>query len=267
MDLTYVLFTFFLLIHSIHRSLTEKLFDGYDKQQIAFDIERQFSWKRNQIRHVLREEATGEDDKKGLDSSDLIDDGSIINEPDEETFNSGIHSINQLSKDDKIDGKESNRDKDKKNKKKDKNKKLKKERPKKLNETTNGIDLQYLQDLFQNKNIEEFQKNFTESLKKTALNNLYKELVANKKKVLSSLRNQSKLSGDVGDGDNALRRLVEEEKNSERYQIDFPLFYHAVGTITLPYDDLVEPFEAWYAGELNMSRIDYYQGIPFLLSL
>lgn len=260
MDITNVVFVLFLLVQNIHRCLNEKLYNEYDNQQIGFNIERQSSsWRRNKIRHVLREEGTGEGDKKSLDSSDLIEEGSIISEPDEETFNSGIHSINQLSKDDKADGKNSNKGKNKKHKNKETKKKVKHEQPKKVNETTNGIDLKYLQDLFQNKDIEEFQKNFTEGLKKASLDNLYKELVTNKKKVLASLRNQSNVT--IGDDDSILRKLVEEERNSERYQINFPLFYHAVGTITLPYDDLVEPFEAWYAGELNMSRIDYYQGI------
>ena len=261
MDILYAVFVLFLSVQNIEKCSNEKLYNEYDNQQIGFNIERQSSsWKRNKIRHVLREEGTGEGDKKSPDSSDLIDEGSIISEPNEETFNSGIHSINQLSKDDiKADGKGNNKDKNKKHKNKETKKKVKHEPPKKVNETTKGIDLKYLQDLFQNKNIEEFQKNFTEGLKKASLDNLYKELVINKKKVLASLRNQR--NATIGNDDTILRELVEEERNSERYQIDFPLFYHAVGTITLPYDDLVEPFEAWYAGELNMSRIDYYQGI------
>lgn len=258
MDLYRVLFTLFLLDHLIDKSVSEKLYNGVDHEQVVFDGQKQFSTKRNQIRHVLREEGTGEDDKKSLDSSDLIDDGSIITEPDEETFNSGIHSINQLSKDEKEDAKINNRGK---NKKKHGDKKLKQGNTTlKKNETTIGIDLKYLQDLFQSKNIDDFQKNFTENLKKKALNNLYRELVANKKKVLASFGNHTRISSKLDNDDDILRKLVEEERNSERYQIDFPLFYHATGTITLPYDDLVEPFEAWYAGELNMSRIDYYQG-------
>ena len=40
----------------------------------------------------------------------------------------------------------------------------------------------------------------------------------------------------------------------------FPRYYHATGLLTLPYDNVVEPFESWYAGEKNMSRIDYYYG-------
>lgn len=45
-----------------------------------------------------------------------------------------------------------------------------------------------------------------------------------------------------------------------KHRIQFPSFYHTHGTISLPYDGIVEPFEAWYAGKYNMSRIDYYYG-------
>ena len=34
-------------------------------------------------------------------------------------------------------------------------------------------------------------------------------------------------------------------EESIRYKISFLVFYHSVGIITLPIDDLVEPFEAW----------------------
>lgn len=44
------------------------------------------------------------------------------------------------------------------------------------------------------------------------------------------------------------------------YDEYFPRFYHATGLLSLPFDDIVEPFEAWFAGERNMSRIDYYYG-------
>ena len=46
----------------------------------------------------------------------------------------------------------------------------------------------------------------------------------------------------------------------ELYDEYFPRFYHATGLLSLPFDDIVEPFEAWFAGERNMSRIDYYYG-------
>ena len=47
--------------------------------------------------------------------------------------------------------------------------------------------------------------------------------------------------------------------------ISFPHTYHATGVITLPYDGIMEPFEAWYAEKHNMSRIDYYYG-KYMLS-
>ncbi|XP_048583026.1 pro-cathepsin H isoform X2 [Nematostella vectensis] len=47
----------------------------------------------------------------------------------------------------------------------------------------------------------------------------------------------------------------------EGYDKIFPRRYHATGILTLPFDDIVEPFEAWFAGDLNMSRIDYYYGM------
>jgi len=40
----------------------------------------------------------------------------------------------------------------------------------------------------------------------------------------------------------------------------FPSLYYTQGVLTLPYDNIIEPFEAWYAGKMNMSRIDYYYG-------
>lgn len=46
----------------------------------------------------------------------------------------------------------------------------------------------------------------------------------------------------------------------ELYDEYFPRYYHATGLLTLPFDDVVEPFEAWFAGDRNMSRIDYYYG-------
>ena len=45
-------------------------------------------------------------------------------------------------------------------------------------------------------------------------------------------------------------------------KIKFPEIYHAQGIISLPYDGIIEPFEAWYAGKHRMSRIDYYYGNP-----
>lgn len=45
------------------------------------------------------------------------------------------------------------------------------------------------------------------------------------------------------------------------YDEYFPRYYHASGLLSLPFDDIVEPFEAWFAGDRNMSRIDYYYGM------
>ena len=44
------------------------------------------------------------------------------------------------------------------------------------------------------------------------------------------------------------------------YDEYFPRYYHATGILSLPFDGIVEPFEAWFAGARNMSRIDYYYG-------
>ena len=46
-----------------------------------------------------------------------------------------------------------------------------------------------------------------------------------------------------------------------RYDGYFPRHYHATGLLTLPFDDIIEPFEAWFAGDKNVSRIDYYYGM------
>lgn len=63
---------------------------------------------------------------------------------------------------------------------------------------------------------------------------------------------------------NELEELIKYHKapywEKMKHRIQFPRFYHTHGTISLPYDGIVEPFEAWYAGKYNMSRIDYYYG-------
>lgn len=41
---------------------------------------------------------------------------------------------------------------------------------------------------------------------------------------------------------------------------EWPTAYHAIGTINVPYDEISEPFEAWYNNVLGSSRIDYYNG-------
>jgi hypothetical protein len=52
----------------------------------------------------------------------------------------------------------------------------------------------------------------------------------------------------------------ETSTKHEKPDIKFPKTYHATGLLTLPYDGIMEPFEIWYAEDLNMSRIDYYHG-------
>ncbi|KAJ7387728.1 hypothetical protein OS493_001071 [Desmophyllum pertusum] len=43
--------------------------------------------------------------------------------------------------------------------------------------------------------------------------------------------------------------------------LQFPDDYHTKGVLSLPYGDIVEPFEAWYSKTKKMSRIDYYNGM------
>ena len=50
-----------------------------------------------------------------------------------------------------------------------------------------------------------------------------------------------------------------------KYEEYFPKHYHASGLLILPYDKIMEPFEAWFAGDKNMSRIDYYYGKTHLI--
>ncbi len=42
--------------------------------------------------------------------------------------------------------------------------------------------------------------------------------------------------------------------------LDFPAIYRATGNISIPSAGIREPFEVWYAGKYNRSRIDYYGG-------
>ncbi|KAL9979945.1 hypothetical protein ACROYT_G008468 [Oculina patagonica] len=58
--------------------------------------------------------------------------------------------------------------------------------------------------------------------------------------------------------------LLQDDDHPEEFtseKIKFPEFYHAQGIISLPYDGIIEPFEAWYGGRHKMSRIDYYYGM------
>lgn len=67
--------------------------------------------------------------------------------------------------------------------------------------------------------------------------------------------------------ENATLLQDEESQESVLEKIKFPEFYHAQGIISLPYDGIIEPFEAWYAGQHQMSRIDYYYGNQLLFTL
>lgn len=43
----------------------------------------------------------------------------------------------------------------------------------------------------------------------------------------------------------------------------WPTKYYAQGTLNLPYAEISEPFSAWYDGNKNSSRIDFYGGSYF----
>lgn len=60
--------------------------------------------------------------------------------------------------------------------------------------------------------------------------------------------------------ENATLLQDDDPEQSITVKIKFPGFYHAQGIISLPYDGIIEPFEAWYGGRHKMSRIDYYYG-------
>lgn len=47
--------------------------------------------------------------------------------------------------------------------------------------------------------------------------------------------------------------------------LQFPDNYHTKGVLSLPYGDIVEPFEAWYSKTKKMSRIDYYNGKNWIM--
>eukprot|EP00795_Rhopilema_esculentum_P007455 gene7455-13221_t len=66
----------------------------------------------------------------------------------------------------------------------------------------------------------------------------------------------------------SMNKSTNEEESEEDFQLQkrsisslhFPSTYHASGNIRIPSAGIVEPFEAWYAGKFNKSRIDYYEG-------
>ena len=82
-------------------------------------------------------------------------------------------------------------------------------------------------------------------------------------------RNDTDTEGPTISFENATLLQDDELKDSIFHELKFPDFYHAQGIISLPYDGIIEPFEAWYAGRHEMSRIDYYYGnqIPLMLTL
>lgn len=44
--------------------------------------------------------------------------------------------------------------------------------------------------------------------------------------------------------------------------LHFPREYHATGVLSLPTNDIDEPFEVWHSQTYDKSRIDYYHGKP-----
>ena len=172
----------------------------------------------------------------------------------EEAFSSGVSAIQNLTKEDTnnvvpFDEKV----------KSGKENKTKKTESKTIDR--DDIDLKFLQELFDGKDITMFEKNMSDILRKKFLKSL-RNKIYDKEAKLKMFEDFENMGIDT---EAKLRHLIDEkvhhEEESIRYKISFPVFYHSVGTITLPIDDLVEPFEAWYAGELNMSRIDYYYGM------
>ena len=80
---------------------------------------------------------------------------------------------------------------------------------------------------------------------------------------LTLLRRQHLLDDDADYDDETQQDHQKEEMDygeAVKKEIKFPEFYHVTGVLRLPFDEIVEPFEAWYAGKYNMSRIDYYYG-------
>lgn len=58
------------------------------------------------------------------------------------------------------------------------------------------------------------------------------------------------------------QKQQQQQHNNIKQQptLSFPTTYHVKGILQLPYGEIEEPFEAWYAQEEKMSRIDYYGG-------
>ena len=69
---------------------------------------------------------------------------------------------------------------------------------------------------------------------------------------------------DLGMRRRSLRTDLSEEDEAEIPE-QSPRNYHATGSLYLPHSNIKEPFEVWYAGDFNLSRIDYYFGKRSLL--
>lgn len=68
------------------------------------------------------------------------------------------------------------------------------------------------------------------------------------------------LHQDHEDEDVLLRGRMTRHVFTVEEILQFPDDYHTKGVLSLPYGDIVEPFEAWYSKTKKMSRIDYYSG-------
>ena len=207
----------------------------------------------------LGESESGDSALSAIDENEECaeDDTSGSHEENEEKFSSGVDEINGLTKDTKISRVKKKKSKDKRKDSK-KLKKKKKDTEEEFSGFTSGIDLNYLQPLFKNKDIKKFEKKQYAKSKEEYLLKREKEIAEKEKEKLKTFGNYSSVSAKK-----MVKKLLNEvlaESKDVRFDIEFPLFYHASGVISLPFDGLQEPFEAWYAGELNMSRIDYFYG-------
>lgn len=68
------------------------------------------------------------------------------------------------------------------------------------------------------------------------------------------------LHQDHGNEDVLLEKRMTRHVFTVEEILQFPDDYHTKGVLSLPYGDIVEPFEAWYSKTKKMSKIDYYNG-------
>ena len=119
---------------------------------------------------------------------------------------------------------------------------------------------------YRNGNITDITKNLTDMIRKAYFDRIKEKIYqASNYKLYEDLnlldndfKNQEVIIDSLK-GQNSIDRKV-----NIKDQITFPMFYHSIGSIRLPIDDIEEPFEAWYAALFNMSRIDYYHGKEML---